>query len=107
MHTAELILHKPSYFEVEADIGNLKRYKSPGADQIPAEMIQTGSNTLHSEIHKFINSIWSKEELPQQWKVSIIVPIYKKNDKTDCSNFKEYHYDQLHTKVYPVFVSDG
>jgi hypothetical protein len=34
--------------------------------------------TLCSEIHKLICSIWNKEELPQQWKESIIVPIHKK-----------------------------
>jgi len=41
----------------------LKRYKLPGTYQIPAELIQAGGNTLHSEIHKVINSIWNKEEL--------------------------------------------
>jgi hypothetical protein len=41
-----------------------------------------------SEIHKLINCIWSKEELPEQWKESIIVPIYKKGDKMDCSNYQ-------------------
>jgi len=39
-------------------------------------------------IHKLINSVQNKEELPQQWKESIIVPIFKKGDKTDCSNYK-------------------
>jgi hypothetical protein len=66
----------------------LKRYKSPGIDQIPAELIQAGGNTLLSEIHKLINCIWNKEELPEQWKESIIVPVYKKDDKTDCSNYQ-------------------
>jgi hypothetical protein len=47
----------------------------------------TGGETLRSEIHKLINSIWNKEELPDHWKESIIVPIYKKGDKTDCSNY--------------------
>jgi hypothetical protein len=45
-------------------------------------MIQAGSETLHSEIHKLINSIWNKEKLPQQWKESIIVPINKNSNKT-------------------------
>jgi hypothetical protein len=40
-----------------------------------------------SEIHKLINSICNQEELPDQWKESIIAPIYKKDDKTDCSNY--------------------
>ena len=35
----------------------------------------------------FINSIWNKEEFPPEWKESIIVPLYKKGDKTDCSNY--------------------
>jgi hypothetical protein len=65
----------------------LKKYKPPGSDQIPAELIQAGGKTLLSAIHELINSIWNKEELPDQWKESIIVPIYKKGDKTDCNNF--------------------
>jgi hypothetical protein len=32
--------------------------------------------------------IWSKEELPHQWKESIVVPIHKKGDKTECSNYR-------------------
>jgi hypothetical protein len=50
-------------------------------------MIQAGGTTLSSEIQKLINSVWNKEDLPQKWKESIIVPIYKKSDKTDCSNY--------------------
>jgi hypothetical protein len=42
---------------------------------------------LHSEIHELINSIWNKEQLPQEWKESIIVPIYKNGGKTNCSNY--------------------
>jgi hypothetical protein len=30
-------------------------------------LIQAGGNTLHYGSHKLINSIWNKEELPQQW----------------------------------------
>jgi hypothetical protein len=45
-------------------------------------MIQAEGNTLCSKIHK-LNSVWNKEELPQQWKESIAVPTYKKGDKTD------------------------
>jgi hypothetical protein len=44
----------------------LKKYKSTGSDQIPAELIQAGGEILQSEIYKLINSIWSKEELPGQ-----------------------------------------
>jgi hypothetical protein len=48
----------------------VEKYKSPGSDQIPAELIQSGVEILLSEIHKLINSVWNKEELPDQWKES-------------------------------------
>ena len=55
-------------------------------DQILAELIKAGDKTIRFEIHKFINSVWNKEELPGERKESIAVPVYKKGDKTDCSN---------------------
>ena len=43
----------------------LTRYTSPGTDQIPVEVIKAGNRTIHSEIHKVINSIWNNQKLPQ------------------------------------------
>jgi hypothetical protein len=88
MHTAEPFVPKPSASEVEVAVEKLYRYKSPSFDQIPAEIIQAGSETLRLEIRKLIKLIWNKEELPHQWKESIVVPIHKKGDKIDCSNYR-------------------
>jgi hypothetical protein len=49
---------------VEIAIAKLKRYKSPGSDQSPAELIRAGGEILRSKIHKLIKSIWNKQELP-------------------------------------------
>jgi hypothetical protein len=87
IHTAELLLRQPSLSDVEIAIAKLKNCKSPGSDQITAELIQAGSETLSSEIRKPINSFWKKEKLPEQKKESIIVQIYKKSDKTDCNDY--------------------
>jgi hypothetical protein len=65
----------------------LKRYKLQGTYAIPAELIQAGGGTLHSEIYKFINSVWNMKELLEQWKKPIIAPNYNKGDNTDCSNY--------------------
>jgi hypothetical protein len=72
---------EPSLVEVETAIRKLKSYKYPGTDQIPAELIKAGGETLYSEIHTLIYSIWNKEELSQKWKESIIVQIHKKVGK--------------------------
>jgi hypothetical protein len=69
MHTAEPFVPETSVSEFEVATGKLKRYKSPGVDQIPAELIQAGGETLHSDIHKLIKLIWNKELL-HQWKVN-------------------------------------
>jgi hypothetical protein len=72
---------------MEMAIGKLKSHKSPGIDQIPAELIKAGGRIIRSEVHKLIISIWNKEELPEEWKESDTAPIYKKGDKTDGSNY--------------------
>jgi hypothetical protein len=74
----EELIPGPSSLEVEIAIEKLKRYKSPDIDQILAELIQAGGNTLHSEIHKLIHCICNKEKLPQHWKESNIILIYKR-----------------------------
>jgi hypothetical protein len=51
-------------------------------------LIQTGDEILLSTIHKLINSIWNKEELPDWWKESIIAPIHKTGDKTDSNKYR-------------------
>jgi hypothetical protein len=48
-------------------------------------MIQEGGEISLAEIHKLVNSIWNKEELPNQWKETIIVPAHKKSDKNGCN----------------------
>jgi uncharacterized protein YfaP (DUF2135 family) len=40
-----------------------------------------------SVIHKLINVVWNKEELPDEWRESVIVPARKTGDKTDCKNY--------------------
>jgi len=88
VHIAEPLVAEQSAAEVELAIDKLKSHKSPGTDQIPAELIKAGGRTICLEIHKLITSTWKKEKLPEQWRESITIPIHKKGDKTDCSNYR-------------------
>jgi len=67
IHTAEPLVSDPRVFEFELAIEELKCQKSSGIDQIPTELIKTGSRTICHQIHKFIISIWNKDELPEEW----------------------------------------
>jgi hypothetical protein len=106
MHTAEPLAIELSSFEVEIASEKLERYKSLFSDQIAAELIQAGHKTLHFEIHKCFNSIWNKEELLQQWKEFIIVPVYKMGDNCDII-IEDCIFYQLLAKCHTIFLSVG
>jgi hypothetical protein len=83
IHAAEPLVPGPSPSELEVATANTTSYKQPSSDQVPVELIQAGDETLWSEdpkLHYIPNSIWIKEKLPNRWKESSIVPIYKQDD---------------------------
>jgi hypothetical protein len=57
IHTAEPLVPEPSALEVDLAIEKLKSHKSPGIDQIPAELIQAGGWTICCAIHKLMIAI--------------------------------------------------
>jgi hypothetical protein len=59
LYTVELLVPGPCRFEVEIAIAKSKHYKSPGSDQILAELIQAGGEILLSAIFRLINSAWN------------------------------------------------
>jgi hypothetical protein len=87
IHTAEPLIPELSAFGVEMATEKLIGNKSPDVDKIRAELLKAGDRTICSEIHKHNNSIWNKEELPEERKESVNVPVCKKSYKTDCSNY--------------------
>ena len=81
-------IDEPTLQEVENEIARLNNFKSPGIDNLPGELFKYGGNALCMEIHELIVRIWNGEELPEEWRTSILCPIYKKGDKLECSNHR-------------------
>src|SRR6218665_699553 len=70
--------------EVEAAIHRLKQRKAAGPDNITAEELQAGTNGVGVRVmHRLCQAVWEKEELPAEWKRSIIIPIHKKRVELD------------------------
>jgi hypothetical protein len=64
--------------------------------------IQTGAETLWSDIHKLIDSIWNKEELPICGRSLLLYQFRRKAIKLTALIIMGYHCYQLLTKFYPV-----
>jgi len=89
------------------EVEKLKRHKSPVNGQVPSELVKAGGRTIRCDIYKRINSIWNKEKLPEEWKESIIVPIYPKDDKTDYRNYTGISLVPTTNKILPTSCCHG
>jgi len=56
--------------------------------RIIAELIKNASRELKERLHTLIREIWRNEKMPDDWKVGLIVPIFKKGDKMECENYR-------------------
>lgn len=74
--------------EVKVAINKMKNGKSPGIDGIPAEIYKGGGECIEEWLTKIFNQAWSQEKIPIDWTKGVVCPIYKKNDRTDCRNYR-------------------
>ena len=67
----------------------LKLHKATGIDGISADEVKAATTGAGlSVLHMLCQRIWTTESFPDEWKKAIIVPIYKKKEKTDCNNYR-------------------
>ena len=83
IHMTEPLVPEPSAFEVELAVEKVKSHRSPGIDQIPAELIKTGGKEVKQFTVKPINLVY----LFEIRRNCLRSRIYTKGDKTDCSNY--------------------
>lgn len=78
----DLPIHMGSITKVEicAVLKKLKRGKAPGLDNIPPEALKEGGAITVDVLHKFLNKIWKEGEIPNDWKVRLLIKLPKKGD---------------------------
>lgn len=69
-------------------IKKLKNRKAPGEDGIANELIKYGGDYLTTEIHSLYNKIMNSSIIPNAWKKSITIPIFKKGNKKEPTNYR-------------------
>ena len=74
--------------EVEAAVQSLKKGKSAGVDNIPAELVQAGGEDVITALKTICNKIWLTGERPTTWTQSLVITLPKKGNLQQCQNYR-------------------
>ena len=61
--------------------------KASGSDEIPVELFQILKDDAMEVLHSICQKIWKIQQWPQDWKRSVFIPIPKKGNDKECSNY--------------------
>ena len=73
--------------EVKWALGRIIMNKSSGGDGIPVEVFEILEDDAVKVLHSICQQIWKTQQQPQDWKRSVFIPIPKKGDGNECSNY--------------------
>ena len=74
--------------DVEAAVESLRKGKSAGVNNIPAELVQAGGENVISALTTICNRIWQTGELPTPWTQSLVITLPKKGNLQQCQNYQ-------------------
>ena len=73
--------------EVKWALGSITINKASGGDRIPVELFQVLKDDAVKVLHLICQQIWKTQQWPQDWKRSVFIPIPKKGNAKECSNY--------------------
>ena len=81
---------QPDILECEAKwaLGSITMNKASGGDGIPVELFQILKDDAVKVLHSICQQIWKTQQWPQDWKRSVYIPIPKKGNPKECSNYR-------------------
>lgn len=91
---------------VRETMKKLKNRKTPNQDKIPNELIKNGGSAMIEEYTKLFNIILQHGKIPEEWKNSITVPIFKKGEKTDPANYRGITLLSTSLKLLTKIIAD-
>ena len=73
--------------EVKWALESITMNKANGSDGIPVELFQILKDDAVKVLHSICQQIWKTQQWPQEWKRSVFIPIPKKGNAKECSNY--------------------
>ena len=96
--------------EIKWALGNITMNETSGGDEIPAEIFQIPKDDATKVLHSICQQIWKIHQWPQGWKRSVFIPIPKKENVKECSNYCTVelisHASKVMLKIIPSVFTD-
>ena len=93
--------------EVKWALGSITMNKASGGNGIPAELFQILKDDAVKVLHSICQQIWKTQQCPQDWKRSVFIPIPKKVNAKECSNYHTIALISHASKVSSKFSKPG
>ena len=74
--------------EVKWALGSFTMNKASGNDEIPVELFQVLKDDAMKVLHSICQEVWKTQQWSQDWKRSVFIPIPKKDNAKECSNYR-------------------
>ena len=88
-------------------LGSITTNKASGGDGIPFELFQILKDDAVKVLHSICQQIWKTPQWPQDWKRSVFIPIPKKGNAKECSNYCTIAFISHTSKVMPKILQPG
>ena len=104
-HDGEITHLEPDILEYEVKwvLGSITMNKASGGDRIQVELFQILNDDAVKVLHSTCQQIWKTQQWPQDWKRSVFIPIPKKGNTKECSNYltiaRSSHTSKIRLKI--------
>ena len=91
-HNGVIIHLEPDILDCEVKwaLASITTNKASGGDGIPVELFQILKDAAVKMLHSICHQIWKTQQWPQDWKRSVFIPIPKKGNAKECSNYHTF-----------------
>ncbi|KAK4468373.1 hypothetical protein MN116_000167 [Schistosoma mekongi] len=94
----------PTLSEVENVISKLKRGKAAGPDMLSTDIFKDGGIVLMCRLTDILAKVWELNTIPSDWSRSLIVPVYKKGQKSSCDNHRGISLTNIVSKILATII---
>ena len=90
--------------DVKWALGSITTNKASVGEGIPVELFQILIDDAVKGLHSICQQIWKTQQWPQDWKRSVFIPIPKKGNAKECSNYRTIAFISHTSKVMPKIL---